>query len=267
MPSPFPGMDPYIEIQRNWSDFHHGLTDEIRARLNTTIQPDSYALTVTYMAYDAIEIAHSNTRATFPDVGLWRTHGRTPVSGATAVLEAVIDPPQTQSVVKLEAPFRFANVEVREAGIDRLVTAIEILSPVNKRAGREREKYLRKRRELLRSEAHVMEIDLLRSGERSPLEIPPPLAPYYVTLGRANQRPTIDVWAIQLEARLPVVPVPLLAPDPDVPLHLGAVVRSVYERGAYATRLDYHQPVPPPALNEEQAAWVEDVLDAYRNDG
>lgn len=265
MLSPFPGMDPCIETQRNWSDFHHDLAAEIRARLNTKIQPDYYAIAVTYVAYDVIEIAHSDTRATFPDVGLWRTQGRAPGASAAAVLEAVIDPPQIQSVVKLEAPFRFANVEVREAGTDRLVTAIEILSPVNKRAGREREKYLRKRRELLRSEAHVMEIDLLRSGERSPLEILPPPAPYYVTLGRANQRPTIDVWAIQLESRLPVVPVPLLTPDPDVPLDLGSVVRSVYERGAYATRLDYRQPVPPPALTEEQAAWVEDLLDPYRH--
>lgn len=264
MPSPFPGMDPYIETQRNWSDFHHDLAGEIRARLNTTIQPDYYAIAVTYVAYDVIEIAQSDKRATFPDVGVWRSGSNKLSGGASALLEAVIDPPQSQSLVKLEAPFRFANVEVREAGTDTLVTAIEILSPVNRRTGREREKYLRRRRELLRSEAHVMEIDLLRSGECSPLEIPPPSASYYVTLARANQRPTIDVWAIQLDARLPVLPVPLLAPDPDVPLDLGAVVRSVYERGAYGTRLDYRQPVPPPALDEQQAALVEELLAAYR---
>ena len=164
----------------------------------------------------------------------------------------------------MEVPLRLANVEVHEAGTDILVTAIEILSPINKRPGRERQKYLRKRRELLRSEAHVMELDLLRGGERSPLETPLPPASYYISLARTDSRPYVDVWAIQLEARLPVLPVPLSAPDPDVPLDLGAIVQAVYERGGYATRLDYRQPAPPPALEAEQQAWVEQLLAAYQ---
>ncbi|MEZ4863550.1 MAG: DUF4058 family protein [Caldilineaceae bacterium] len=264
MPSPFPGMDPYIETQRNWSDFHADLATEIRARLNMHIQPDYYATAVTYVAYDVIEIARKDTHSAFPDVGVWKSGATPPTERGLAALDTVIDPPQAQSQVRLEAPFRLANVEVRQAATDLLVTALEILSPINKRTGREREKYLRKRRELLRSEVHVMEIDFLRGGQRSPLEIQPPPAPYYVTLGRADARPTLDVWAIQLDARLPVVPVPLLAPDPDVPLDLGAVVHSVYARGAYATRIDYRQPAPPPPLDEKQAAWVEELLASYR---
>lgn len=97
-------------------------------------------------------------------------------------------------------------------------------------------------------------------GERSPLETPLPPAPYYVTLARTDHRPLVDVWPIQLEARLPVLPVPLSAPDPDVPLDLGAVVQAVYERGGYTTRIDYRQPVPPPPLEPEQQAWVEQLL-------
>lgn len=263
MPSPFPGMDPYLEAQRNWSDFHHGLADQIRAYLNEEIQPEYYATAVTYVAYDVIEIAETKQWATTPDVGVWRTGEALPEGGATG-LHVAIDRPNVQSMVQLEAAVRLANVEVREVESDTLVTAIEILSPINKRPGQEREKYLRKRHELLRAEVHVLELDLLRAGERSPLEITPPSAPYYVTLGRADNRPYIDVWAIQLEARLPVVPVPLFAPDPDVPLDLGEVVRTVYERGAYATRLNYHQPVPPPSLNDKQAAWVETLLAKYR---
>ena len=264
MPSPFSGMDPYIESQRNWSDFHADLGTEIRARLNAHIQPDYYATAVTYIAYDVIEIARKDSYTAVPDVGVWRAGNNGPTTSGVAVLDVVIDPPQAQSQVTLEAPFRLSNVEVRQAGTDRLVTAIEILSPINKRTGREREKYLRKRRELFLSEVHVMEIDLLRGGQRSALETPPPPAPYYVTLGRANQRPTIDVWAIQLDTRLPVVPIPLLAPDPDIALDLGAVVRAVYERGAYATRLDYREPVPSPALDAKQLAWVDTLLTAYR---
>ncbi|ETX00895.1 MAG: hypothetical protein ETSY1_09605 [Candidatus Entotheonella factor] len=222
MPSPFPGMDPYIEASRIWSDFHADLATEIRASLNAQIQPSYYATAVTYVTYDVIEVAH------------------------------------------LEVSLRLANVEVREAGTDMLVTAIEILSPVNKRSGPERQRYLRKRQELLRSEVHLMEIDLLRTGERSPLETPLPPAPYYIMLSRTEQRPDVDVWSSQLDERLPVVPVPLTVPDPDVPLDVGAMVSAVYERGAYATRIDYRLPVPPPNLSCEQAAWVRQRLAAYR---
>lgn len=259
MASPFPGMDPYIETQRNWSDFHIDLATEIRARLNLEIQPDYYATAVTYVAYDVIEITSKELRSIYPDIGVWRSGNALP-EGGSPQLVSIIDRPQAQSAVKLETSLRLANVEVRESSSDTLVTSIEILSPINKRPGTERQKYLRKRLELLRSEVHVLEIDLLRAGERSPLEIVPPPAPYYVTLGRADHRPIIDIWAIQLDSRLPIVPVPLYAPDPDVPLDLGSVVRSVYERGAYATRIDYRQPVPPPSLDKEQAAWVEKLL-------
>jgi hypothetical protein len=249
-------MDPFIESRRIWSDFHLDLAAEIRAHLNAQIQPGYYATAVTYVTYDVIEVAQSEPRAVSPDVSVWRTDLRVPTPGVTAV----IDPPQVQSMVPLEVPVRLARVEVREAGADTLVTAIEILSPINKRPGRERQKYLRKRRELLRSEVHVMELDLLRGGERSPLQTALPLAPYYVTLARVEHRPYVDVWPVQLPARLPVLPVPLSAPDPDVPLGLRTIVPAVYERGGYATRIDYRQPVPPPSLAPEQQAWVAKLL-------
>jgi hypothetical protein len=256
MPSPFPGMDPFIETKRNWSDFHHDLAGEIRALLNTQIQPAYYATAVTYVTYEVIEVAQSTPQAAYPDISVWRAGGGSAILEATAT----VDPPKAQGVAQVEAPLRLANVEVREAGTDTLVTAIEILSPINKRPGREREKYLRKRRKLLRSEVHVIEVDLLRGGERSPLETPLPPAPYYITLAHAERRPLVDVWPVQLDERLPIVPVPLKTPDPAVALDLGAVVRAVYTRGAYATRIDYRQPVPPPPLAPEQQAWVSELL-------
>lgn len=260
MASPFPGMDPFIESRRIWADFHLDLAAEVRAHLNARIQPGYYATAVTYVTYDVIEVAQSKPRAVSPDVSVWRTDPRLPTQGTVAV----IDPPLAQSAVPLEVPVRLARVEVRDAGADTLVTAIEILSPINKRPGRERQRYLRKRRELLRSEVHVMEIDLLRAGERSPLETSLPPASYYVTLARIEHRPYVDVWPMQLTGRLPVLPVPLSTPDPDVPLDLGAVVQEVYERGGYATRIDYGQPAPPPPLEPEQQAWVEHLLAAHR---
>ncbi|MFN8486856.1 MAG: DUF4058 family protein [Caldilineaceae bacterium] len=260
MQSPFPGMDPYIETSRDWPDFHNDLAAEIRTRLNGILQANYYASAVTYTAYDVIEIAQRGSHSIAPDVSVWRTSPSVYTSEAVAV----VDPPAAQSQIPLEVEVRLANVEVRQTGTNRLVTAIEVLSPVNKRSGPQREKYLRKRQELFRSEVHVMEIDLLRGGKRSPLETPLPPATYYVTLGRAKNRPRVDIWPIQLADRLPRLPVPLLFPDPDVVLELGAVVRDVYERGAYARRIDYTQPVPPPELTPEQQAWVTELLAQYR---
>lgn len=258
MPSPFPGMDPYIEAKREWPDFHNSLAEVMRANLNLALRANYYATTVTYTAYDVIEITKRDTHAVAPDVSVWRT---SPSPFPAAAL-AVIDPPLAESQIPLEIEVRLANVEVRETGTDRLVTAIEILSPVNKRNGVQRAKYLRKRQELFRSDVHVMEIDLLRGGKRSPLAVAPPAAPYYVTLGRAGNRPRVHVWPIQLQDRLPRLPIPLVTPDPDVVLDLGAVVREVYERGAYSRRIDYAQ--PPPELTAEQQAWVDDLLAPYR---
>src|SRR4029450_11615803 len=135
MLSPFPGMDPFIESRRIWADFHLDLAAEIRAHLNTRIQPGYYATAVTY---DVIEVAQAELRAVSPAVSVWRPEPCVSMPGAMAV----IDPPPVQSMVPSEVPLRLARVEIREAGADTLVTAIEILSPINKRLGRERQKYL-----------------------------------------------------------------------------------------------------------------------------
>ena len=256
MPSPFPGMDPYIEHPEVWSDFHGGLAGEIRATLNATIQPRYVARMTPYVTYEVIKVAQSH--AIRPDVGVWQP--QPPIEQAEGVATVVMPAP-AESLVPLEVPLRLYSVEIRAAGDMLLVTAIEILSPVNKRAGHEAHvDYLRKRRELLRSQAHFMEIDLLRGGKRPPLERPVPAAPYYVTLSRVERRPTVEVWPIQLADKLPVLPVPLLEPDPDVALDLGAVVGRVYERGGYAVLIDYQQPPPPPPLSETEARWLDEHL-------
>jgi hypothetical protein len=171
-----------------------------------------------------------------------------------------ITPAPVESAVLHEVPLRLHHVEIRAAGTKELVTIIEILSPVNKqprhKAFRE---YLRKRRNLLRSTTHLMEIDLLRAGSRRPLEIPVPYAPYYVTLARSNRRPKVEVWPIQLADSLPVLPVPLLEPDPDVPLDLAQAVHAAYEHGAYEADIDYGCP-PEPPLTSRETAWLDALL-------
>lgn len=256
MPSPFPGMDPYIEQSRVWVDFHARLADEISANLNAQIRPAYFARLTPYTTYEVVEISRSRLQGIRPDVGVLQRPPALPFAGATLVL----DPP-VESVVSMEASLEILSVEIYRASEESLVTAIEILSPVNKQPGHEAYRdYRRKRRELLRSDVHFIEIDLLRGGERSPLDRPVPTAPYYVSLSRANRRPFISVWPIPLSGRLPTIPVPLAAGDPDAILNLSQIVASVYERGGYDAQIDYRQPVPPPALTDEEAAWVDKLL-------
>jgi len=253
-------MDPYIEHPEVWSDFHGDLAAEIRAELNKVIQPRYVARLTPRVTYEIVEI--DDIRNVRPDVGIWQPRPAPEgVGGGVAVISAA----PVESLIAMEMPLRLFTVEVRETGTLQLVAAIEILSPVNKQSGHEAHgEYLRKRREMLRSGAHWMEIDLLRGGRRPPLERPVPSAPYYVLLSRASRRPKVEVWPIQLREKLPTVPVPLLEPDPDAPLDLAAILAAVYERGGYARLIDYSQPPPPPRLSDAEAAWLDEYLRAQK---
>ena len=82
-------------------------------------------------------------------------------------------------------------------------------------------------------------------------------------LSRANRRPTVEVWPIQLADQLPVLPIPLLEIDADTALDLSVVVAGVYERGAYASQIDYRQLPPPPELSEQENSWLDELLRDY----
>ena len=218
MPSPFPGMDPYLEDKDIWPGFHHSLADEIKAQLNPVIGPKYYA-----------------------DV------------------EALV-----QRVVQLSGQAKLRSVRLYVTGTDQLVTTIEILSPINKRPGEGLEAYRRKRLLILQSPVHLLEIDLLRGGEHPGAEInQPPLETDYILLlnrGDTGDYRFSEIWPVALNEALPLLPVPLLSPDPDVTLDLGAAIRSVYARAGYDWRIDYHQPVPPPELRPEMAVWLRQHL-------
>ncbi len=142
----------------------------------------------------------------------------------------------------------------------RVVTVMELLSPINKAAGEDGlEAYLEKRAELLASGCHLIEFDLLRGGERLPMAGPLPKGDYYVYVGRAGRRPRGQVLAWPLRWPLPTVPVPLLPGDPDVPLDLQSVFRAAYEPSLYDRRLPYEQPLLP-TLPPEDEAWVRQRL-------
>lgn len=250
MPSPFAGMNPYLEAPQICEDFHANLAGEIQAQLSPRLRPRYFAALTPRVTYE--EVFVEERRVAKPDVSVLKV-GNLPLgeSGVTIL------PASATGLVALEVPVQEHAIEIREAQSGTLVTAIEILSPVNKRRGHEAfESYRRKRRDLLRTSVHLLEIDLLRNGERPPLVTPLPVAPYFIFLSREERRPRVEIWPLTMVQPIPVVPVPLLSPDPDAPLDLGLAIRSIYDRAGYDLRTDYHEPPPPPALSLDEAAWL-----------
>ncbi len=92
-----------------------------------------------------------------------------------------------------------------------------------------------------------------------------PTAPYYVVLSRVNLRPRVEVWPIQIWEPLPRLPIPLLDPDPDAVIDLGALVTEVYRRGAYAALIDYQKSLPVPAFEQADQVWIDRLLQTRRN--
>ena len=216
MKSPFPGMDPYIEQARLFEDFHQSLIGEIAHALAKVV-PARYVVRKGERPYVVLnEKGGPRKRGFQPDVGIVASPG-----SATAATSTIAAPAENDESVSMQAfiteEFRETFIEIYQTDPTReLVTCIEVLSPSNKRPGTEGwDQYLRKRRSLLVGSANLVEIDLLRNGERLPMMDPWPNSPYVFLVARKHLAPTCRVWPAHFRRPLPTIPVPLIKPDPD----------------------------------------------------
>lgn len=262
MASPFPGMDPYLEGEM-WQEFHERFANQISVQLLPQLKPKYVALLAKRYAVDRTALGivepEEKTRVVYPDVHVVQPQGRSSVMGSTFANLAVMEPTiELPSPMLEEVPL--LSVEIRDVAQRRLVTVIEILSPVNKRGDGARD-YATRRRELLQTATHLLELDLLCQGERIELigELPP--APYSIYLSRRERRPFTQVWALALQKPLPTLPVPVLRPDPDVVLDLQAALTACFDLVGYEALLDYTA-APPAGLGEKEAEWATHVISA-----
>jgi hypothetical protein len=263
MPSPFPGMDPYIEARGLWGDFHDDLISEIKRAL-AQAAPERYLVRTGERSYVVlVESEGKISRPFVPDVSVTATRGRKKPSRKSAAALAeptgAIEPVEMCAFIDEE--HREAFVEIYEATPEqRLVTCIEVLSPSNKQPNTPgRDLYHRKRQSLLLGNVSLVEIDLLRGGERMPMLDPWPDSPYTLLVSRAKLFRHCKVWPVHFQRPLPVIPVPLAKPDPDIPLNLQPMIDAIYQRSRYERSIDYTKPVTPP-LGPEEAAWLEQQL-------
>jgi Protein of unknown function (DUF4058) len=252
MPSPFPGMDPYLEGAL-WTTVHFSLSAEIVRQLAPKLRPRYLVLPAERFVMETPESVAVSTADIYPDVGVAQTR-----SVAAAAQGTTIAPAPLELATIIPAPIPHVTIEIRDTANRQLVTAIEVLSPTNKR-GDGRQEYLTKRRRILLSTAHLLEIDLLRQGQRVPMQKPLPIAPYFIFLSRPEKRPMTEIWPISLREPLPVVPIPLLPGDQDVALDVQQVFTTTYDLLGYDLAVDYSQ-APEIPLSKADLAWAETLL-------
>ena len=263
MPSPFPGMDPYLEGEE-WSDFHATFNTVIREVLLPRVRP-RYTVKVDRRVFTDVTDGDGGPvqRAQrVPDDLVLRNQEvggapLGPVAGGAAAL-ATLSVPLAEPVpavlpARPGVERRETFVEVRSLPGREVVAVIETLSPANKRPGTGREAYLRKREEVLDGAAHLVEIDLLRGGERPPVGGTLPASAFRVLVSCAADRPRCGVFPFGLADPLPTVPVPLKPEDGIVPLELQRVMGLVYDRAFYGDTLDYTTGPAPPFTPAEAA--------------
>ncbi|HEY7428090.1 MAG TPA: DUF4058 family protein [Gemmataceae bacterium] len=221
MPSPFPGMDPYLEDEALWPVFHHqlvmclyqillpGLVDRYRARVNQRHYVTEQALFT--------------------------------------------------SVMREEHHEDF--IEIRQRSDGRLITLVDVVSPANKATSTGRSAYLDKRREGKTANANLVELDLVLQGQptleysRDGL----PDWDYAVTVTRSTQPERYEIYTATLQKRLPRFRLPLAADDRDTVLDLHTAFTRCYDQGGFAAKIDYAKD-PSTPLNSEDRQWLQEVL-------
>jgi len=257
MPSPFPGMNPYLEGAAAGTDFHNSFIPYAREALTAQVLPRYFVKIEEHLfihepsAAERFAVGHS-------DIAIGPTHGAIP-SGNVGVVPSVA--PATVGMPAEIEMVRIPYLEIRDRESRQVVTVLELLSPANKYTGADRDAYFNKMQKLLRTNTHVVEIDLLRGGPRMPWQSLP-ACDYYALVSRYPDRmrdgARADVWPVRLRDPLPVIPIPLRPGEPEATLDIQAVLHRVYDTAGYALYI-YDGP-PEPRLAPADAAWADGVL-------
>ena len=208
MKSPFPGMDPYLEL--HWEDVHHSLIQYTRDTLQPRL-PDELWARVEERVY--VEADSEKMRHIVPDLHVSRVYPSS--KSQPSVLRETGSAVSEPLVFELHEPeFTEGYIEIRDRRNEKVVTVIEFLSIANKSGGMGQEKYLEKQAEVLRSDASFVEIDLVRGGQRV-LALPHYEIPvqhrgdYLACISPGWKRNRRELYPMPLRQRLPVLPIPL----------------------------------------------------------
>lgn len=261
MPSPFLGMDPYLEDSVHWRDVHHGLISQMQAELNRHLRP-KYHVRVAERVYISDDL-DPGRKGLIPDLRIGTRPGKEfaafrPLEPSRTEAGQMAEPIE---VTLLDDEIHEAYLAVTDRQSGEVVTVVEILSPTNKVPGsRGRDSYEKKYRAVLDTPTHWLEIDLLREGQRLALQQEVQEHEYQVFLSRAVMPLRRSwIWPIRLFQRLPVIRIPLRGEDPDAQLDLQAVLNAAYDRAGYDAVIDYTRD-PTPPLKPDAAIWARERI-------
>lgn len=218
------GMHPALEQPKYFPDLHASLCVDIRYWLAPRL-PERYTISVERGLSMTDESGAAKQYR--PDASIDRAE-----SPEAPYADAIVVQPPSFSVGVLGQPQRYVALRDKD---ESLVTTIEILSPANK-TGDGYEDFRRKQEQLAGKCIHLVEIDLLKQGKRRWRDERVDQADYVMTLQRAGDS-LVNVWAVALGAALPAIPVPLLAPDADVPLPLEFILQEYLAKSGLGERL------------------------------
>lgn len=221
MPSPFPGMDPFLETDRLWPLFHHHFVASLFQILLPNLI-DRYRARVTQRVYTT-------------------------------------EMPLFTSIIREE--HREEHIEIRQRCDNRLITLVDVVSPTNKLNPQGRAAYLEKRRETRAQNSSIVEVDLVMQGQpmldysRDGL----PDWDYAVTVTRSIQPERYEIYTSTLQKRLPRFKLPLAMDDRDTVVDLQAAFARCYDQGGFAGQIDYQ--TEPAALKQaDDRKWLNDLL-------
>ena len=251
MPSPFPGMNSYLEQKDIWHDFHKRFIPCMATLLGGQLRP-RYIVKIAEHIFVHELPAEARRWVGRADVSVARGSPGDAAELASRMGAGLLEAPARVRLAAVDRE-RVSYVEIRDRRDRELVTVVELLSPANKASGPDREQYLAKRMEVLNGPVDLVEIDLLRGGPPLPADDRPDCC-YSVLVSRVERRLDAEFWPISLRDRLPEIPIPVRPPDSDARLDLQAVLDRIYDDAGYG---DYiYDGAPRPRLSEEDANWA-----------
>jgi hypothetical protein len=243
-------MNPYLEHADVWQDFHQSFIPLLRQMLSEQVRP-KYLVKIEEQIF--IHELPEDQRQLIGRGDMTASRADVDAAGTAVVLLEAPAIGRVPLVVDVE---RHTYLEIRDRGNRQLVTVLELLSPSNKRPGPDREQYLAKRQQLLTSSVHLVELDLLRGGQRLPMENLPP-CDYCVMVSRYEDPPNVGLWPLGLRDKLPTIPIPLLAQERAV-LDLQSALHRVYDAAGYEDHIYANEPSPP--LQGADAEWARRLI-------
>lgn len=255
MSSPFLGMNPYLEHPDLWPEVHSRLIIAIADAIFPQVKP-KYRVAVEKRVYQITD--GSSILVGIPDVTVGKSVTSPEIEKSNV---AVASPPVKPINVNIPIPeeVQESYLEIREVGTGEVITVIELLSPKNKRPGEGRKSYENKRQQILGSTTHLVEIDLLRSGESMPILDYHLESDYRILISRKELRPQAELYPFNLSETIPTFVLPLRRGDQEVLINLQTLIHDIYDRAGFDLAIDYHkEPVPP--LKESDQIWSNELL-------